>query len=388
MDGPDALLRRMTSLTKRRAAVLAAALVVGLASPVGAAPFDPPVPQNPSLSDLTATTTPSGDGHGPLPGTNACATAKHDALAWPRDDGPHPSAEVEWWWWRGHLDTTRGEHLAFIVYVLGHPQTGTWTADLTILDVTHQRFHYSRQPLLSAAQRPQASASGAQLSGDGLVATDGRGQDLLDLTVDGIRLQLTTTALTREVLPLKDGFTTFYCNSSYFYTRPHMAIRGTVTRDGRSEHVAGQGGFDHQWGFLPGLDLAQWHYISLELADGRSAFLGSLSYPNQRRDFQMSLGYLVDRHGTHLLHPSDYRVTATQGWRRDATCSYDVGYDLTIRGEHFHIAPTLIASELRADPAGEGALWQENPVYWDGETRVTGSTPGVGWLDLAHVCTT
>src|SRR5438128_2691341 len=92
--------------------LLASAALAQTASGSGTPPAPPlgtPIPTDPTVSDLLATSTLGGDAGGLLPGARACSSAPHQPLSLRADDAPHNhSTYIEFWWWTGHLVTADG----------------------------------------------------------------------------------------------------------------------------------------------------------------------------------------------------------------------------------------------------------------------------------------
>jgi predicted secreted hydrolase len=369
-----------------RAGVAIAMTVVVLAAAASATAqsgLQLPVPERPTADDLLSWQNASGDGQGPLPGAGACNSAAEQPLSFPRDDGPHEDAYFEWWFWNGHLRSSNGRRYAFIVYFLARPWLGAYGVDYSLLDLQDHRFHYGREALVAP---PSSSNGQLRLVGVHASVRGSGGHDVVRLEIDGAVLHLDMRASKPPMPMFGDGSDTFYCNSSHYYARSRMATTGTVRLGDTKQHVQGLGWFDHQWGFLPALFAARWQYLQLQLDDGRDIFLGKLAFPPGREDFTMYVGAISRPDGSvRALHRGDFTIRQTGVWRRDATCSYPVDLEVTVGAEHFRIRPALRNTELRAT-GPELAVWPENPVYWDGETVVSGDAVGRGWLDLAKYC--
>jgi predicted secreted hydrolase len=214
------------------------------------------------------------DGRGPLPGKDACAGLPMAPLAFPRDDRPHNDAHFEWWWWNGHLLTSKGDRYGFIVYFGSRPLLGYQWLDITLTDVRGRRFHVDRQPMILGA--PPLREDALVLSADHASARAADGDHTLRFDLDGHQLKLDLKALKPATPYLGDGHMSYYCNQASFYARPRLSIRGTLSQHGRTAAVRGLGYFEHSWGHMPAIELANWNHVNLRLDDGRDLFVGTV----------------------------------------------------------------------------------------------------------------
>jgi predicted secreted hydrolase len=266
------------------------------------------------------------------------------------------------------------------------PAEGIQWSDYTLTDLATHRFHYSREPLIVG--QPKYIPDRFDLRGEQASATGGGGRDTIHFTVDGYQVNLRLRSIKTAVIELGDGFFTAYCNSSYFYSRDRMPTTGTITHDGKTERVSGTSDFDRQWGFNPALTVANTTGLFFRLPDGRDILLGLVRLRAYGNEVTFYLGSIQDASGhVTTLHRGDFTMTPTAYWRRDATCSYPVDWDVHVAGLHLHLRPTVEPEEVRAIRWPElFALWPEWPTYWDGEAAFTGDATGLGWEDLNKYC--
>jgi predicted secreted hydrolase len=383
----SAKFKGLGSLATRWAAIAAAAIAMaGWTGLLHAAPLGIPVPSEIGIDDLLSTSTESGDGQGLPPGAGACDSAAHPAISLPADDAPHDDTYIEFWWWYGHLVAPEGRRFAFLVWFASKPSEHIQWADYTLTDLSTGTFHYGREPLILG--RPAATEDGFELRGDQGSATGGDGHDELHFYVDGYELDLSLESIKPPVIHLGDGYMTLYCNSSYFYSRPRMRTVGTLSQGGTTVPVTGTSNFLRQWGFNVALEVANTTYLSFQLDDGRDVSLGVARLRQDGEEATLRLGSISDAQGNvTTLHSGDFSIVPTGFWRRDASCSDPVEYDITVEGLHLHARPSLQQAEVRATRWPLlFALWPAWPVYWDGETIIDGDATGRGWMDLNRFC--
>jgi predicted secreted hydrolase len=350
-------------------------------------------------------------GEGPVPGAGLCdgpGLSDRRPITLPADDGPHSSVYFEWWWWNGHLVTPDGRRYGFIVYFASKPLQHYHFLDYTLTDVSGRRFHYARQAFIPGAPKPVKR--GVWLRGDHAWARGANGRDKLHLAVDGYRLDLSLTARKPPVLHFGSGHATFYCNTASFYSRTRMKVEGTLRASGArpatarlprpvrahlipeseiSVAVTGIGYFEHAWGNLPGIDVANWNEFTLHLDDGRDLYLGLMRAPPNGKQFTFEFGAISDSDGKlTTLHRGEFRVVPTGVWKRDESCTYPVAYKIDAKDIHIRVRPSLNDQELRARRWPQLFAFSNTPVYWDGEVLLTGSSTGRGYLDMARYCLT
>jgi predicted secreted hydrolase len=361
------------------------------AAPLPPLPLGIPVPSNPTLSDLLSTTAEGGDVHGVIPGASACKSAPHQPISLPADDAPHNGTSyIEWWWWTAHLTTAGGRQLAVMLNFVSRPWAGYQGTEYAITDLSNNSFHYGRDPLLVG--QPKRTTNSFELRGPHSRATGNNKLSSIQLEADGYQINLSMTAVKPVVLgwSAANGYGSAYCNTVYDYSRPRMDVTGTLTRHAHTSEVRGVADFRHEWGFTPALDLAPWDLWNLTLNDGRDVFIVTTRVPQGNgRLAAYTFGTVSDRHGgATVVHHSDLSITPTRFWHRDASCTYPVGWNITIKGQRFRVAAPVVSDELRPERTPAFLLtWPGWADYWDGPTTITGDASGQGWYDAGHYCT-
>jgi predicted secreted hydrolase len=299
-----------------------------------------------------------------------------EALTFPADHGAHPDYRTEWWYLTGWLETGDGAPLGFQI---------TFFRSRPAIDERNPSTFAARQVLFAHAALSDP-ALGHLLHGERIAragfglaeaatgdtnivlqdwrlerAADGRfvahagsGDFTLDLDV----------APTQPVLPEGiDGYSQkgpLPTEASRYYSIPHLAVAGTVTRFGRTAKVTGEAWLDREWSSTL-LDPAAvgWDWLGLDLDDG-----GALMA------FQI-------RGAVRRLGPEDVRFTTERLWHSPRTgADYPVerGLDVTLPEgvRHWRLRPLFDDQELDSRAAG-------GPVYWEGAVR---SEDGRGYLEL------
>jgi predicted secreted hydrolase len=189
----------------------------------------------------------------------------------PADQAAHPSFENEWWYVVGHL-RSHGHVFGYEVQIIARSDIAGTTAPLTpaeaiiaITDVTTGQYYshvflYPGQGTFSSTAL-NASTPNATLSGplDDMSLHAAMPAGTIDLTLDA-----TGPALYNDgngLMPLLGG-------SSYYYSLPTLATRGTITENGSSYPVSGLSWLDHQWGNWDWSTLQKWTWMGIQLSNG------------------------------------------------------------------------------------------------------------------------
>ena len=315
------------------------------------------------------------------------------ALQFPFDHGAHPDFRNEWWYITGWLNRTGGPPMGFQVTFF---RSRTDVADRNPSVFAPRQILFAHAALSDPAigkllHQEQIYRAGFGLAGaatghaDVVIgewrlnqSADGRFHTLVrgrDFTFD------LTFAAGEPVLPEGDnGYSRKGPDpreASYYYSMPHLAVSGSVTKAGHSETVSGSAWLDREWSSSY-LDpaAAGWDWTGLNLDDG-GALMAFRIRDAAGRTF-WSAGTLRDAGGvTHVLAPGDVIFTPTRRWRSSQTgAEYPVETTIGVRlpdGERrWHLTPLFDNQEYDSRATG-------GPVYWEGAVRANGAT---GYLEM------
>ena len=304
-------------------------------------------------------------------------------LAFPQDFGAHPDYRTEWWYITGWLRDAAGVERGF--------QLTFFRVRTRIGDDNPSRFAPRQLVLAHAAVADPATGRlrHAERSGrsyPGLVeAQEGRTAVRVDgwfleggttpeapyqsrIEADDFSFDLSFTPDRAPVLNGKAGFSQKApdpINASYYYSRPQLAVSGTLRLDGAAVEVSGHAWLDHEWSseILPE-GARGWDWIGINLNDGG----GLMGF--QMRDGEgkaiWGAGTLSDAAGrATVLGPDDVRFTAVRQWRSPRTgIEYPVEWTLALAdGRRFRLQALMDDQELDSR-ASTGA------IYWEGAVRL------------------
>lgn len=334
------------------------------------------------------------------------------AIAFPRDLGPHPDFQTEWWYYTGNLQADDGRRfgyqLTFFRRALAVADGGSQTADGVALDEgqgvsawrSEQIYlaHFTISDIAGGAFYPNERFSRGALGLAGAQAEPYRvwledwSAEETSPDVVRLRAQAEEVALDlelRQTLPPilhgADGLSPKgpeAGNASYYYSLVRQETTGTVTVQGETVAVSGLSWKDHEYStsaLSPGA--IGWDWFSLQLSNG-----GALMFFQIRRE---DGSLQPESSGTLIMPDGSTREVTLEMWELGVTdtwtsphsgAEYPAGWriripevDLMLEG-----AALLADQELNVSTVyWEGAVqfegtWQGEPVTATGYIELTG----------------
>jgi predicted secreted hydrolase len=295
-------------------------------------------------------------------------------LSFPRDHGSHPDANIEWWYYTGHLTGEGGRPYGFLLVFFRlrqfHLAHFAWT------DVSRKAFRFDEKAHLGLPGIAGAKEEGLDVVNEDWSAKEQRGVHRLSASADGAELELALASEKPQVLHGENGISrkgTGENEYSHYVSITRLAARGTRKAKGRAETLSGVAWFDHEWG--PGAlpeEAAGWDWFSLQLSDGSELML----YQMRRKDGSAtpsSSGTFVPATGPpRRVAWSDVRLESTGAWRSPRSgADYPAGWRLAVAsiGLEANVTPVLADQELVTGKS-------TGVTYWEGACRVEGTRAG------------
>lgn len=315
------------------------------------------------------------------------------ALQFPRDHGSHPQFRNEWWYITGWLKTQSGGELGMqITFFRNRPR---------VAEEIPSRFA-ARQLLFAHAALSDPGAGRllhdqrAARSGFGLAeAAEGR----TDVAIEDWSLRQTDGGYTAQVaardfryalrfdakqsvlLQGEGGYSRKGPNAaqaSYYYSRPHLAVSGSVVIGGRELEVSGEAWLDHEWSSEPLAEGAVgWDWIGINLADGGALMAFRLRAKDGGTVW--AGGALRGADGrVRILKPEEVRFATLKLWRSPRT---GTEYPVSVRVQ---AGALTLEIEALMDDQELDARASTGTVYWEGAVRAKqgGKAVGRGYLEL------
>jgi predicted secreted hydrolase len=314
-------------------------------------------------------------------------------FAFPRDHGAHPDYRTEWWYVTGWLKGADGRARGFqVTFFRSRPRLG---------EDNPSRFA-PRQILFAHAALSDPAVG--RLLHDDRAARAGFG--LAEAKVGDADVRIRDWTLRRRPdgrwatrIVAKDFTLDLLLNprqpvfvqgdggysrkgpapeqASHYYSLPHLAVAGRVTRGGRGVAVTGEAWLDREWSstlLAPGA--VGWDWTGLNLDDG-SALVAFRIRGKAGGDVWAGGSFRRADGRVSKLAPGDVRFVPTRWWRSPETnARYPVAQTVILRlpeGERrFPLTPLFPAQELDGRRSGLS-------VYWEGAVTTPG---GRGYLEL------
>lgn len=315
------------------------------------------------------------------------------ALAFPADEGAHPAFRNEWWYVTGWLDDARSRRYGFQVTFFrnrpGVAETSTSRfapkqllfAHAALADPALGRLRVDQRAARAGFDLAEAAVGRCDVHiGTWSLAQAGE-RYFAQVSAREFALALVLSARTPPMLQGEAGVSRkgpAPVDASFYYSRPQLAVNGTLMIDGDARDVSGIAWLDHEWSsrYLPKNGVG-WDWTGINFDDGgalmafriRDAHGGALWAGGSVRDA---------RGDTRTLAPGDVAFVTKREWRSPRTgIAYPVAFRVRAGAVDVSLEPLFPDQELDAR-AGVGI------VYWEGAVRAItgGRAAGRGYLEL------
>ncbi len=328
-----------------------------------------------------------------LAGEGYPEVARGRALEFPRDHGAHPEYRTEWWYVTGWLRDAGGRDLGFqVTFFRNRPRI----AEDNPSAFAPKQLLFAHAAIADPARGRLLHDQRAARSGFGLAeAREGRTDVRIDdwsiaLSESGYRTRITAREFALDLafeptqghlLQGEGGYSRkgpAPQQASYYYSRPHLAVSGTVEREGRREPVQGEAWLDHEWSseYLAA-EATGWDWIGINLADGGA--LMAFRIRAKAGGAFWAGGALRTADGRRrVFTPREVAFEPLRSWRSPRS---DVTYPVAMRvraGElEVDLEPLMDDQELDSRVS-------TGTIYWEGAVRAVqgGRLVGRGYLEL------
>lgn len=314
-------------------------------------------------------------------------------IRFPRDAGSHPEFRIEWWYVTGWLDGGPGQPLGFqITFFRARPDLrqdnpSTFTprqvivAHAALSDPQYGRLIHAQRVARTAFELAGAAPGDTHLWIDGWrLQRQGRSYRA-EVPAQEFSMDLVLEAVQPALLQGENGFSRkgpALESASYYYSVPHLKVKGTVSRDGTARQVTGSAWLDHEWSsqYLE-KEAAGWDWIGINLANG--AALMAFRMRDRRGGTFWAGGTLRRPDGrVEVYAPSDIRFTPRRDWRSPRTGTrYPVSWIVRAGDVELTLEPLMNDQE-------NDTRTSTGTIYWEGAVRAYrgGAEAGRGYLEL------
>jgi predicted secreted hydrolase len=314
-------------------------------------------------------------------------------LRFPRDHGSHPRYRTEWWyltgWLRAPDGSERGMQITFFRNRPGVAESVPGQLAPRQLVFAHAALS---DPGIGHLLHDQRAARA------GLGLADAR-EGGTDVAIDDWSLKQTANGYAAEI-PARDfGYSlTFEARqpvllqgergvsrkgplaeqASYYYSRPHLEVVGTVTIGSRRIGVKGEAWLDHEWSseyLAP--EASGWDWIGVNLADGGALMAFRMRDKSGAQLWAGGALRAPDRR-VRVFAPEEIRFEPMRRWRSPRTrAEYPVAMRVLAGDLAVELQPLMDDQELDSR-ASTGT------IYWEGAVRALqqGKPIGLGYLEL------
>ena len=311
----------------------------------------------------------------------------------PRDHFEHPDFRTEWWYYTGNVRASDGRSFGFELVFFRQAQrrgasdnASVWRIDdlylahLAFTDVSGKRFRYYRRlnragPGIAGVDFEQGRIWNGNWESKWDTASS---IQAISAVAEDVRFTLRLTPRKPPVINGENGVSQKAegrGKASYYVSFPLLSVDGTLN----GLAVTGSAWMDHEW-FTHQLESFQagWDWFSVQLENNTEFMLFQLRHVDGSID-PYSAGTYIDSNGraTHLKG-SDFQLQPLEFWTSPAThARYPIRWRITI--------PSLkIELECAAAPRDQelGAEDAASPPYWEGAVAYSGSSRGVGYLEM------
>jgi predicted secreted hydrolase len=304
-----------------------------------------------------------------------CAVpADRSEISFPRDDGSHPDAALEWWYYTGHLRGAGGRAYGFELTFFRAREMSF--AHFAWSDVARQDFRYEEKAHLSLPGIASAAVGRLSVVNEDWSAEASGGRHRLHAAGRGWDLSLTLQPVKPPVLHGERGLSRKGPGEndySRYVSIPRLSVTGRMRRSDRDEALTGTAWFDHEWGpgGLPSETMG-WDWFALQLDDGTELMLyrirgrGGDATPFSSGTFVSAAG----EPRTILWKDVDWKETAS--WKSPRSgARYPARWTLGVAslGLSVTVTPLLPDQELLTRRS-------TGVTYWEGACRVEGTRQG------------
>jgi predicted secreted hydrolase len=320
-------------------------------------------------------------------------------FSFPRDHGPHPTFQTEWWYYTGNLRAADGRRfgyqLTFFRRALSPmaPERASafaasqiYFAHFALTDVqgrqhlAFERFSRAAAGLAGAQGEPLRvwieawRAEALDEAGEQVHLRAAQGDAALDLRLAALK-PLTLHGEAGLSRKSQDPG-----NASYYLSFTRMETSGTLTIAGERYEVEGLSWFDHEWSTSAlGEGAVGWDWIGLHLDDGSDLMLARI----RRADGTVepaSGGTLVESDGSAMsLHAGDFEMEPLASWSSPHSgARYPTRWRVLVPRLDMELLITALVEDQENDLS---------VVYWEGAVRVEGTRAGeplsgFGYLEM------
>ncbi|RVX41842.1 putative secreted hydrolase [Nonomuraea polychroma] len=267
----------------------------------------------------------------------------------PADQAAHPNARQEWWYVVGHVNA-HGHRFGYEVMINDveeAPQVSIGITDKTTGEYYTHSQRYSPDQASFSTTELDARVPSARLSGP-MQAMQ------LHATLPVGEIKLTLSARGPAMYNNGTGLMPFLGGTSYYYSLPSLATRGTLTVKNRTYPVTGESWLDRQWGTWDWNTLQKWTWMSLQLSNGDRVSLWDLFAQGGESPYAT----VLRRDGTHEIVAVKPLADGTSGFWTSPTTGKRYGTRWTVNIPALDARLTVVAEPQGQEVQAFGGVYE------------------------------
>ena len=321
------------------------------------------------------------------------------ALRFPADFGSHPETRTEWWYVTGQLsagDDTYGFQVTFFRSNTGlagdHPSRFAARqiifAHAAVTDLQAKRLRHDQRIAREGFGVAEAKGGDTDVHlRDWRIVRQGEvsaSRYVVSVRSESgaFELALALAAPPKLVLQGDAGYSVKGRKpgeASHYYSRPQLAVDGTLTLDGRARSVTGRAWLDHEWSdAYMDAEASGWDWIGMNFDSGESL----MAFRMRRADGTALYagGSFTDKKGsTRNFGPKEVTFTPGRVWTSAKSRGrYPMEWTVEVPNGRYTIKSLLDDQEM--DSRGSTGAY-----YWEGLSEISnaaGQVLGRGYLEM------
>ena len=265
----------------------------------------------------------------------------------PKDFGPHPEFQTEWWYYTGNLADSSGRdfgyQLTFFRRALSPVEIkreSSWAANqiyfahFALSDIENGEFYSSERWSRGAMGLAGAESRPFRVWIDDW-SIEGEGKSFKLKAADGsISINLLLKPAKPVVLQGDKGLSQKSQepgNASYYFSQTRIDTSGRIIIDGQEFEVRGLSWIDREWSTSAlGENQEGWDWFSIQLNDGREIMLYQIRLKDGGIDPFSSGSVIGTTGGVTPLKADDFEIEVLDTWKSSKT---DIDYPVPARVE-------------------------------------------------------
>ncbi|MBY5345762.1 lipocalin-like domain-containing protein [Rhizobium leguminosarum] len=308
-------------------------------------------------------------------------------LSFPADHGAHPDYRIEWWYVTANLKGVDGKQYGAQWTLFrsalapgdeaGFADPQAWIGHAAITTQGHQyvaeRLGRGGVGQAGVQATPfQAWIDDWRMQGTVRTGSDAYSTLLVSASGPDFSYTLDLRANGPLVLQGDNGFSVKSANgqASYYYSQPFYEVAGTITTSGSPVKVTGKAWLDREWSSQPlASNQTGWDWFSLHLNSGEK--LMAFRLRDNEGGF-ISANWISADGRTTPLSKDDVQLEPTRVTKVNGR---QMPVEWRIR------VPSKLL-DITTKPLNEQSWMATSTPYWEGPINFTGSTSGVGYLEM------